>query len=77
MTVRNTFFTLTLILCFCFPALAQEQPENPRDIEFEADQVDYDESQKRIRLVGNVIITSDGSKLSAPYAVYYTEKAVC
>lgn len=62
------FILLTASLC----AWAQE--EKPRDIEFEADLVDYDDAQKRIRLVGNVIITSEGSKLTAPYAVYYTEK---
>lgn len=61
-----------MLLSVALPVISEE--DKPRDIEFTADQVDYDENSQRIRLVGKVIITSEGSKLSAPYAVYYTEK---
>ena len=63
---------LVLLALAASPTFAQ-QPDK-RDIKFSADQVDYDDAKKRIRMVGDVIITSEGAKLSAPYAEYRTEK---
>ena len=63
---------LLLATLLVAPLTAEE--EKPRDIQFTSDVADYDENLNRVRLVGNVIITSEGSKLSAPYAVYYTLK---
>lgn len=69
-------YSLLILMCLLITSLpAQEKPKDkPRDIEFSADTVDYDDAKKRIRLVGNVIIESEGSTLKAPYAVYYTDK---
>lgn len=70
-------FRIIIILFSLLTTLAWAQgapDKEPRDIQFSADTVDYDEAKNRIRLVGNVIITSEGSKLTAPYAVYYTNK---
>ena len=66
------FLGLLVALLLVGPVGAQGDP--PRDIQFSADQVDYDENSKRIRLVGKVVITSEGSTLTAPYAEYHTEK---
>jgi lipopolysaccharide assembly outer membrane protein LptD (OstA) len=76
MRISKLILVLTCLFCAFGSSLwAEEGPkEKPRDIQFSADTVDYDEGQQRIRLVGNVIISSDGSKLTAPYAVYFTEK---
>ena len=69
--------TLLLIISFALllslPIAAQNK-EKPRDIQFQSDSADYDENSSKVRLVGNVIITSDGAKLTAPYAEYDTEK---
>lgn len=74
MNVFRPYITLFLLLSFCFtPGFAQEK-EKPRDIQFRSDSADYDEASSRVRLVGNVVITSEGAKLSAPYAEYNTEK---
>lgn len=58
--------------------MAQEPTpaKKARDIEFEADQVDYDEASKTIRMVGKVKFTSEGSVLTAPVATYHTEKQI-
>lgn len=72
---RHIFFFLFFGLLAVSGLMAQEKgKDKPRDIQFAADTVDYDEAKKRIRLVGNVIIESEGSTLKAPYAVYYTDK---
>jgi lipopolysaccharide export system protein LptA len=69
--------TLSLIIGFALllslPTVAQNK-EKPRDIQFQSDSADYDESSSKVRLVGNVVITSEGAKLTAPYAEYDTEK---
>ncbi len=67
------YFTLiaTAVLWLTFipnSAAAQEQ----REIQFSADQVDFDEVAERIRLVGDVVIRSEGLTLTAPYAEYST-----
>ena len=72
--MRTAQIIIWLLVLLTLSTWAQPKEEKPRDIQFSADTVDYDESQKRIRLVGNVVITSEGSELTAPYAVYYTEK---
>ncbi len=73
----------TALLLFCFFATtflgwaqSSTSPKKPRDIQFEADQVDYDDKQNTIRMVGKVKIVSDGATLTAPYAQYQTEKQV-
>jgi len=73
-THQIIFYLLLLLACLTTLVVAQEDDKKPRDIQFSADVVDYDEDQQRIRLVGNVVITSDGSELTAPYAVYFTQK---
>ena len=60
------FSRLILLILLLASASGWAEEGKPRDIEFEADLVDYDDTQKRIRLVGNVVITSEGSKLTAP-----------
>lgn len=74
--MRTFSYIAMVLLLLLGPLAAQEKSKEkkPRDIQFSADTVDYDDAQKRIRLVGNVVIESEGSKLLAPYAVYYTEK---
>ena len=74
MNRKNLSYLIVLPLLLLLLAPLASQERDARDIDFAADQVDFDEKQKRIRLVGNVVITSDGSKVSAPTAVYYTEK---
>lgn len=73
--MKSQFFALILGCLFLMVVgQAQEAKKKPRDIDFSANQMDYDENSQRIRLVGNVVITSEGSKLTAPYAEYHTEK---
>lgn len=69
-------FNLILLLLFLSGATwAQAGPEKPpRDIQFWADQVDYDDAQNRIRMVGNVKFVTEGATLTAPYAEFDTEK---
>jgi lipopolysaccharide export system protein LptA len=76
MKVTQVYITLLFLLSFGVGiCLAQEKPkEKPRDIQFRSDSADYDEASSRVRLVGNVVITSEDAKLSAPYAEYNTEK---
>jgi lipopolysaccharide export system protein LptA len=66
--------TLLLVLTFCLGLGLAQEKKKPRDIQFSSDSADYDEASNRVRLVGNVVITSEGAKLSAPYAEYNTEK---
>lgn len=75
MMVVRPYITLLLALGFCLLVgnfgAAQEKP---RDIQFRSDSADYDEASNKVRLVGNVVITSEDAKLSAPYAEYNTKK---
>lgn len=70
--IRNLIALSVLLALFSSPGWSQTPDQ--RDIKFSADQVDYDDANKRIRMVGDVVITSDGAKLSAPFAEYQTEK---
>ncbi len=78
--MHRLIFVVSFVTLAWAGALAQsttEQSQNPqqgRDIQFSADQVDYDEQAQRIRLIGDVVIISDGVTLEAPYAEYNTEK---
>jgi lipopolysaccharide export system protein LptA len=66
-----------LLLAVVAPAQEAAKPaKKARDIQFEADQVDYDEATKRVRMVGKVKFTSEGSVLTAPVAEYDTEKQI-
>lgn len=70
---------ILIVLLFSGLATAQETKpaaKKPRDIQFEADQVDYDEAAKRVRMVGKVKFLSEGSTLTAPVAEYQTEKQI-
>ena len=68
----NAIRTLTAIFClFLSLGIAQAQS---RDLQFRSDSADYDEATKRIRLSGNVVITTDGATLSSPYAEYDTAR---
>lgn len=77
-----TRFNPLLLLCFLLLAVtlpaqeASKPAKKARDIQFEADQVDYDEASKRVRMVGKVKFTSEGSVLTAPVAEYDTEKQI-
>lgn len=70
------FFTgiIVVALLSCLSLTATAQEKKPRDIKFSSDTADYDENLNRVRLVGDVVIISEGSRLEAPYAVYYTVK---
>lgn len=47
-----------------------------REIQFEADQMDYDKSAELVRLVGKVKFSSSGAILTAPVATYRIDKKV-
>ncbi|MFA5505741.1 MAG: LptA/OstA family protein [Vulcanimicrobiota bacterium] len=66
---------LTLSFTLLFLSVSTLAQQKNRDIQFRSDSADYDEASGKVRLVGNVVITSEGAKLSAPYAEYHTEKA--
>jgi lipopolysaccharide assembly outer membrane protein LptD (OstA) len=76
--VRHIALILIGFLLSGWVALAQEAKpaKKARDIQFEADQVDYDEASKRVRMVGKVKFLSEGSTLTAPVAEYQTEKQI-
>lgn len=73
-------FNIIVLLLFLLSGLALAQETKPakkaRDIQFEADQVDYDQASKLVRMVGKVKFTSEGSTLTAPVAEYNTEKKI-
>jgi lipopolysaccharide assembly outer membrane protein LptD (OstA) len=79
MTLRYVRYTALLLFCFVVSGAVWAQaaaPKKPRDIQFEADQVDYDEASKRVRMVGKVKFISEGSVLTAPVAEYQTDKQI-
>ncbi len=75
---RFRLFLTIILLVLVGQALAQEArpAKKARDIQFEADQVDYDEASKLVRMVGKVKFISEGSTLTAPVAEYHTEKQI-
>lgn len=89
--MRRCISYITVLLLLLHGGGAWAQPKSPeptkssptkasekkaRDIEFEADQVDYDEARRLVRMVGKVKFTSEGSILTAPVAEYHTEKQI-
>lgn len=66
-------YLLFVLICFSLFLPAMGQVNGARDLEFSADEVDYDEASQKIRLVGNVFLVTEDLTLSAPYAVYNTE----
>ncbi len=72
MRTLNLILLLLFLSSFCWAQAGPEKP--PRDIQFWADQVDYDDAQNRIRMVGNVKFVTEGATLTAPYAEFDTEK---
>ena len=69
-----TGIIILVLLSFLSSSATAQEKKPPRDIKFSSDTADYDENLNRVRLVGDVVITSEGSRLEAPYAVYYTVK---
>jgi lipopolysaccharide export system protein LptA len=49
---------------------------NPREIQMYSKKLDYDEKRKKVRLIGDVKITSEKYVMTAPYAEFFTDKKV-
>lgn len=68
------FRALLTTLLFALLSVGFVLADNARDIQFSSDKADYDEANNLIRLVGDVVITSEGSELTAPYVEYHTDR---
>ena len=69
--MRSIILLLTLLLLGA-PTLAAPA----RELKFSADKLDYDESKKIVRLIGQVRIESEDTVMTAPYAEFNTETQV-
>ena len=76
--MARTNLVILIVFLLAGAVLAQEAKpaKKARDIQFEADQVDYDAASKLVRMVGKVKFISEGSTLTAPVAEYNTEKKI-
>lgn len=72
----NFFILIVFLLAGAATAQEAKPAKKARDIQFEADQVDYDQASKLVRMVGKVKFISEGSTLTAPVAEYNTEKKI-
>lgn len=48
----------------------------PRAVQMYSQKLDYDEKRKKVRLIGNVKITSEQYTMTSPYAEFYTDKKI-
>lgn len=70
---------LVLIVWLTLSGLAWSQASSPntaRDVQFEADQVDYDKTASLIRLVGKVKFQTPGAVLTSATAQYQIDKMI-
>lgn len=65
-----------LALALMAPLLGLAAPSNPREIQMYSKKLDYDEKRKKVRLIGDVKITSQRYVMTAPYAEFFTDKKV-
>jgi len=56
-------------------SFAQAAP-NPREVQMTSRKLDYDEKRKKVRLIGDVRITSRGYVMTSPYAEFFTDKKI-
>ncbi len=63
-----------LLLLLLTSSLALAAPA--RELKFSADQLDYDETKKMVRLIGKVVIESEDIVMTAPYAEYHTDTQI-
>ena len=57
----NFFILIVFLLAGAATAQEAKPAKKARDIQFEADQVDYDQASKLVRMVGKVKFISEGS----------------
>ncbi|MBT9587051.1 LPS export ABC transporter periplasmic protein LptC [bacterium] len=49
---------------------------DPREIQMYSKKLDYDEKRKKVRLIGDVKLTSERYVMTAPYAEFFTDKKI-
>lgn len=47
-----------------------------REVQMHSKKLDFDEKRKKVRLIGDVKITSEAYTMTAPYAEFYTDKKI-